>query len=40
MAFPETGSYVVPAALELVTIDRQHDVGRYVEPNVRMRHRL
>ena len=40
MAFPETGSYVVPGALELVAVDREHDVGRYVEPNVWMRHRL
>jgi GNAT superfamily N-acetyltransferase len=40
MAFPESGDYVVPGALELVTIDRAADLGTYVEPNVWMRHRL
>lgn len=38
MAFPESGLYVVPGALVPVEIDREHDVGRYVEPNVWMRH--
>ena len=38
MAFPDSGSYVVEAALVPVEIDRAHDVGRYVEPNVWMRH--
>ena len=38
MPFPETGSYVVPDALVPVEIDRDADVGRYVEPNVWMRH--
>ncbi len=40
MLFPESGSYVVPGALELVTIDREADVGKYVEPNVWMYHLL
>ena len=40
MVFPETGSYVVPGALEPVEIDREADQGLYVEPNVWMRHRL
>ncbi len=40
MAFPESGGYVVPGALELVSIDREADLGTYVEPNVWMRHRL
>jgi GNAT superfamily N-acetyltransferase len=39
MAFPESGSYVVPGALTLVEIDREDDAGLYVEPNVWMRHR-
>jgi len=39
MAFPESGSCVVPGALTLVEIDREEDVGLYVEPNVWMRHR-
>jgi hypothetical protein len=38
MAFPESGDYVVPGALVPVTIDRDRDEGRYVEPNVWMRH--
>ena len=34
MAFPETGSYVVPGALVPVEIDRERDEGHYLEPNV------
>jgi hypothetical protein len=30
----------VPGALTLVSIDREADVGAYVEPNVWMRHTL
>jgi hypothetical protein len=40
MAFPETGTYVVPGALVPVAIDREADRGLYVEPNVWMHHRL
>lgn len=40
MRFPETGSYVVPGALNPVSIDVEADRGLYVEPNVWMRHRL
>ena len=40
LAFPESGDYVVPGALELVRIDREADRGTYVEPNVWMHHRL
>jgi GNAT superfamily N-acetyltransferase len=38
MPFPDSGSYVVPDALVPVEIDRERDIGRYVEPNVWMRH--
>jgi hypothetical protein len=38
MAFPDTGLYVVEGALVPVEIDRERDEGRYVEPNVWMRH--
>jgi GNAT superfamily N-acetyltransferase len=38
MAFPESGSYVVPGALVPVEIDRVRDEGLYVEPNVWMVH--
>jgi GNAT superfamily N-acetyltransferase len=40
MAFPESGSYVVPGALVPVEVDREADRVVYVEPNVWMRHRL
>lgn len=38
MAFPETGQYVVPEALDLVAIDREQDRGTYAETNLWMRH--
>jgi len=38
MAFPETGQYVVPDALDLVAIDREQDRGTYAETNLWMRH--
>jgi GNAT superfamily N-acetyltransferase len=38
MAFPETGSYVVPGALVPVEVDRERDEVLYVEPNVWMVH--
>ena len=38
LAFPESGSYVVPGALVPVEIDRDRDEGLYVEPNVWMVH--
>jgi GNAT superfamily N-acetyltransferase len=38
MAFPETGRYVVPEALDLVEIDCEQDLGTYTEPNLWMRH--
>jgi GNAT superfamily N-acetyltransferase len=38
MAFPDSGSYVVETALVPVEINHSADLGRYVEPNVWMRH--
>lgn len=38
MAFPESGSYVVPDALDLVEIDREQDQGTYSETNLWIRH--
>jgi GNAT superfamily N-acetyltransferase len=38
MRFPESGEYVVPGALQPVLMDRDGNVGRYVDPNVWMRH--
>jgi GNAT superfamily N-acetyltransferase len=40
MAFPDSGAYAVEGALVPVEIDRERDVGRYVEPNVWMRHHV
>ena len=40
MEFPDSGRYVVPGALEPVSIGREQDLGTYVEPNVWMHHRL
>lgn len=38
MAFPETGQYAVPDALDLVSIDLERDCGTYNETNLWMRH--
>lgn len=40
MRFPESGSYVVTGALVPVEINCETDVGRYVEPNVWMVHKV
>jgi hypothetical protein len=40
MRFPDSGAYIVPGALVPVEIDRDGDQGRYVEPNIWVRHRL
>jgi hypothetical protein len=40
MKFPDSGHYVIPFALVPIEIDRERDVGRYVEPNVWMHHRI
>ena len=39
MRFPESGRYVVPGALEPIEVDRERDVGLYVEPSVWRRHK-
>jgi hypothetical protein len=38
MVFPESASYVVPDALGLVDIDRDRDVGTYIEENLWVQH--
>ncbi len=38
MAFPDSGAYVLEGALVPIEIDREQDVGRYIEPNVWMKH--
>jgi hypothetical protein len=40
MAFPENGQYVIPGGQVPLTIDRDRDVGIYVEPDVWMLHRM
>ena len=38
MRFPESGSYVVPGALQPISINYVRNEGIYIEPNVWMRH--
>jgi len=38
MSFPESDEYVIPGGLQPITIDREQDTGRYLDPNVWMRH--
>jgi hypothetical protein len=38
MVFPDSGSYVVPDALGLVEIDRDQDLGTYIEENLWVQH--
>lgn len=38
MAFPQSGPYVVPQALDLVHVDRGADTATYHETNLWMRH--
>ena len=39
IALPSSGDYVIPRGLSVLHIDREADLGTYVEPNVWMRHR-
>lgn len=38
MAFPATGTYVIPNGLATLEIDREQDLGTHWEPNVWMQH--
>lgn len=38
LAFPDSGSYVIPDGLSTLLIDHEADTGTYVEPNVWMKH--
>ena len=40
MAFPESGSYIVPDGMVPVEIDWESGLGTYIEPNVWMHHAL
>lgn len=39
LALPSTGDYVIPQGLSVLRIDRESDLGTYVEPNIWLRHR-
>jgi hypothetical protein len=38
MKFPASGSYVVSGALTPIQIDRENNLGTYIEPNVWVKH--
>jgi GNAT superfamily N-acetyltransferase len=38
LQFPESGEYVIQDALTPIQIDREMDLGRYIEPNVWVHH--
>lgn len=40
LSMPGSGRYVVPRALAPVDVDHQHDLVRYTEPNVWVRHEV
>jgi hypothetical protein len=40
MSFPGSSEYIVPGALQPITIDREQNVGRYEDPNVWRLHKL
>jgi len=40
MSFPQSGKYIVPGALNPVTINCEKDIGTYIEPNVWMVHKV
>ncbi|MBN1538425.1 MAG: hypothetical protein JW908_16945 [Anaerolineales bacterium] len=40
MAFPESGSYIIPDALQPVLMDCEKNIGRYEDPNYWMKHTI
>ena len=40
LRFPDSGPYVIPGALQPITIDREADRGYYEDPNIWMWHKL
>jgi hypothetical protein len=38
MPFPSTGTYTIPSGLTTLTINRETDLGTYIEPNIWLRH--
>ncbi len=39
LALLSTGDYVIQQGLSVLRIDRESDLGTYVEPNIWLRHR-
>ncbi len=39
IALPSSGDYAIPKGLSVLHIDREADLGTYVEPNIWIRHR-
>lgn len=39
LVFPDSGDYVIPDGLSTLRIDRQGDIGTYIEPNIWLQHR-
>ncbi len=39
IALPSSGDYVIPQGLSVLHVDREADLGTYVEPNIWIRHR-
>ncbi len=39
MPFPVSGAYVIPEALNLLDVDREHDLATYREENLWVQHR-
>jgi hypothetical protein len=39
IALPSSGDYVIPKGLSVLHVDREADLGTYVEPNIWIRHR-
>jgi hypothetical protein len=38
MKFPDSGSYVVPDALDVLDVNRERDIATYVEPAIWVEH--
>lgn len=38
MKLPDSGAYVIPGGLSMLNIDKDNDIGTYLEPNVWMQH--
>jgi len=40
LKFPQSGQYIIPGALNPITVDHEKDEGIYIEPNVWMQHSI